>query len=210
MKNDSVFTQTFNLFKVNLKKDWKSLLLWWAIICSLVVVVAYKFVDIYGTKKELTAILPTLKSQSMIALFGKFKLSSTPTTAQVFANEMVIFTVLLFIIMNIWLAVKNTRTEEDRGTLEEIQALAVGKLSSLTSTVLELVLINVVIGATVSFGLIFSNLRGSTLNGDLLLGISLASCGLFFGVVALLCSELANNSSQATSLRDIHFTALDF
>ncbi|KRN27997.1 export protein [Lactobacillus selangorensis] len=194
------FSQFGALLKIQLRRDWVKLLAWYLFICGMVLAVAYKFTDIYGTRKEILAITPTLKSKAVVAMFGAFTLPNKPTTTQIFANEMLVFTAILLIIMNISLAVKNTRFEEDTGSLEMISALPVGRSSNLLSVLSELILINGLLGVSISVGLHFSGMVGTTSTGNWLLGLGLASCGLFFGVIALLCAEVANNASQATTL----------
>ncbi|KRL98807.1 ABC transporter permease [Liquorilactobacillus satsumensis] len=197
---NSRFKQTGYLLLFYLRRDWLLIVGWLIAIVGLMGGAAAKFDNLYGTHKAITAIATTLKTPAMVALFGPFTAKEPYTAAIIYASEMVVFMGLFFAIMNIYFAVKNTRAEEDNGTLELIRAHAVGQLSPLTATVLELILINLIVGILAAGSLEFAQMTGANSLGSWLFGLALAVFGMLFGTLALLMAQLASNARGATSL----------
>ena len=130
-----LFARTGLLIQFNLRRDWKKLLIWVAVLTGLFTAIAAKFDGIYGTQTALNEIVKTLKMPAMISLFGAFTAKSPYTTAKVFATEMVVFIAIFMIIMNIMVAVATSRGDEDDGLLELVRAHAVGRLAPLLSLI---------------------------------------------------------------------------
>ncbi|WP_268912930.1 ABC transporter permease [Lentilactobacillus sp. SPB1-3] len=197
MKNN--FDKTVFLTRFGLRRDRWSLVAWILVLAGLMASVAYKFEGIYGTSSSIAAIENTLKSPAMIALFGKF---NTPMkqSADVFGTEMLIFMALMMVIMNIYFAIRGSRNEEDSGLTELLASHSIGRMANILAVSLELLLINVVVGILFSIGIQFSGMQGIDTNGSWLLGMVLASVGLFFGMVGLLSAQIADNSRNATTI----------
>ncbi len=141
-----------------------------------------------------------LDTPSMAALFGPFTAVKPYTTAAIFAASMMVFTGLLMAIMNIFFAVRNTRTQEDNGVLNGFRAHSVGRQSPLLATIYELLIINVAAGL-LSLSDSASNQHGwCRYCGNWLFGIGIASLGMMFGSFALFCAQLASNSRGATTM----------
>ncbi|KRL04466.1 ABC transporter permease [Liquorilactobacillus oeni DSM 19972] len=173
---------------------------WLILIVGLMGGAAAKFDSIYGTKAALASIVTTLKTPAMKAMFGSFTAKPPYTSAIIYASEMMVFMGLVFAMMNIYFAVKNSRTEEDNGTLELIRAHSVGKLSPLIAVIIELFVINLINGVLIAISLEFAGMTGTDILGNCLFGLGLAAFGFMFGMMSLLVSQLANNSRGATIL----------
>ena len=199
------FHQTWFLTRFSLKRDWLKLVLWSVTLIVLFGAVAAKFTDIYSSQSSIDEIVKTLKSPSMVSLFGKLSGSAPYTTADVFAGEMTVFMAMMAAIMNFSIIIKNTRGEEDSGLLEIIQSHSVGKLSNLASSLIELFIINLFIGLFYSIGLQVANLSGTDTNGNFLLGLGLGASGFMFAAIAAFLAQLVDNSRSATILSYIVF-----
>ncbi|WP_338215297.1 ABC transporter permease [Companilactobacillus muriivasis] len=199
------FHQTWFLTRFSLKRDWLKLVLWSVTLIVLFGAVAAKFTDIYSSQSSIDEIVKTLKSPSMVSLFGKLSGSAPYTTADVFAGEMTVFMAMMAAIMNFSIIIKNTRGEEDSGLLEIIQSHSVGKLSNLASSLMELFIINLFIGLLYSIGLQVANLSGTDTNGNFLLGLGLGASGFMFAAIAAFLAQLVDNSRSATILSYIVF-----
>lgn len=189
--------KTGYLLRANLKQNRIKHLVWIVVLVGLFASVAAKFNVLFGTEADINAIVETLKTPAMVSLFGEFSATKPYTTANVFASEMLVFMGMFMVFMNISLAISNTRAEEDSGLLEMVRSRTVGRLAPTYATVLEILLINGLMGGLYVAGLISANLAGATLQGDILMGVSLASIGILFGFVALLIAQLANNARSA-------------
>ncbi|WP_125762814.1 ABC transporter permease [Companilactobacillus hulinensis] len=199
------FHQTWFLTRFSLKRDWLKLALWSVTMVVLFAAVAAKFTTIYDTQASIDEIVKTLKSPSMISLFGKLSGSAPYSTADVFAGEMTVFMAMMAAIMNFSIIIKNTRGEEDSGLLEIIQSHSVGKLSNLASSLIELFIINLLIGLFYGIGLQMANLPGTDTNGNFLLGLGLGAAGFMFAAIAAFLAQLVDNSRSATILSYVVF-----
>ncbi|WP_334329299.1 ABC transporter permease [Companilactobacillus sp. HBUAS59699] len=199
------FHQTWFLTRFSLKRDWLKLALWSVTMIVLFAAVAAKFTSIYDTQASIDEIVKTLKSPSMVSLFGKLSGSAPYTTADVFAGEMTVFMAIMAAIMNFSIIIKNTRGEEDSGLLEIIQSHSVGKLSNLASALIELFIINLLIGLFYGIGLQVANLPGTDTNGNFLLGLGLGAAGFMFAAIAAFLAQLVDNSRSATILSYVVF-----
>lgn len=198
------FKKTLFLTRFNFKRDWLKIIIWAVALIALFVGVAAKFTGLYGTQTAIDQIIKTLKTPAMISLFGKMP-SGPYTTADVFASEMTVFMTIVAVIMNFSFIIHATRGEEETGTLEIIQSHSVGRLSNLSSALLENFLINLVIGLIYAIGLEFAGLTGTNTNGNFLLGLGLGLAGFMFSTIAAVIAQLTDNSRSATILSYIVF-----
>ncbi len=189
--------KTGYLLKANLKQNRFKHLIWIAILVGLFAAAATKFNVLFGTQTDIDAIVETLKTPAMVSLFGEFSAVKPYTTANVFASEMLVFMGMFMVFMNISLAIANTRAEEDSGLLEMIRSRTVGRLAPIYATVIEILLLNGLMGILYVASLVAADLKGATLQGDLLMGASIASIGIMFGFISLLMAQLANNARSA-------------
>lgn len=190
--------KTVYLLRANLKQNKIKHLIWIAILVGVFASAATKFNVLFGTQTDVNAIVETLKTPAMVSLFGEFSATKPYTTANVFASEMLVFMGMFMVFMNISLAISNTRAEEDSGLLEMVRSRTVGRLAPTYATVIEILLLNGVMGILYVVSLIVADLNGATMQGDILLGVSVASIGIMFGFISLLLAQLANNSRSAS------------
>ena len=194
------FGRTGQLTRLNFRRDRFRILMWLILLAALMASVAWKFEGIYGTPSEINAIKGTLASPGIVAMFGAFSFTGKVTTAEIFANEMLLFMALIQVVMNIALSVHATRAEEDLGITELVRAHAVGTLSPLAAATFELVVVNGALGILYSVGLSAANMPGASTEGNWLIGLGLATTGLLFGILGLLTAQLADHSASATGL----------
>ena len=190
MKNEK-FQKTLFLTRFSFKRDWFSLSIWSIALIGLFVGVAAKFTGLYGTKSAVDQIIKTLQSPAMVSLFGKMP-AGPYTTADVFASEMTVFMAIIAAVMNFYFVIRNTRGEEEAGILEMIQAHSVGRLSNLSAALLEVFIVNFLIGLIYAVGLQFANLTGTDTNGNFLLGLGLGAAGFMFATIAAIVAQLTD------------------
>lgn len=194
------FGRTGQLVRLAFRRDRFRILMWIVILAALMASVAWKFEGIYGTPSEINAIKGTLASPGIVAMFGAFSFKGQVTTAEIFANEMLLFMALIQVVMNLALSVHATRAEEDLGITELVRAHAVGTLAPLSAAAIELLLVNLCLGVLYSVGLSAANMPGATTQGNWLIGLGLAATGLLFGMLGLLTAQVADHASSATGI----------
>ena len=180
-----------------LKKDWLVLTLWFVIVGGLNLVIAAIYNQIYGTPAQVQSIVTTLKTPAMVALFGSLPPLKTYTTFDIAVGEMLLFTIMMMVVMNFQLVIKNTRAEEEKGVNELLRSLAVGKFAQPMAVLIEVMSINVAIALT---GLSYRVLNGATWPATLLFVAGLLSSGLLFMSIVLLTAQLARQARLATAM----------
>ena len=110
---------------------------------------------------------------------------------------MLLFTIMMMVVMNFQLVIKNTRAEEEKGVNELLRSLAVGKFAQPVAVLIEVMSINVAIALT---GLSYRVLNGATWPATLLFVAGLLSSGLLFMSIGLLTAQLARQARLATAM----------
>lgn len=196
----SYYAGTLKLLKLNLWRDYLKISLWLLGLVSLVAGAAMKFNGLYGTKATMASIITTLKTPAMVALLGPFTANKSYTVATIYASEMMVFMGLFVAMMNIYFAIHLTRADEDNGILELIRSHAIGRSSTLVAAILQLIIINVLMGILEVTGLQISGMQGASLAGNLLFGFGLSAFGLMFGSFSLFFAQIANSARTSTIL----------
>ena len=192
--------QTGYLTRMYLRRDRIAIIIWLLGIVGGVGSGASKIIGLSGDDKQVASLVTALNTPSMAALFGPFTAVKPYTTASIFAASMMVFTGLLLAIMNIFFAIRNTRTQEDNGVLEMVRAHSVGRQSSLLATLYELIIVNVISGLLMGATLQGINMSGADTSGNWLFGFGLAAFGMMFGALTLLLSQFASNARGATTM----------
>ncbi|WP_249203854.1 hypothetical protein [Levilactobacillus brevis] len=196
----SQYHKTGLLLRLNCRRDRWRIVIWIVVLAALMASVAAKFDGIYGTPHEIEAIRQTLASSGIVAMFGAFHFTGRVTTAEIFANEMLLFMALIQVIMNLTLSIHATRSDEDQGVTELIRAHTVGALAPLAAAMGELVIINGGLSVLYGLGLQLAHMPGATTSGNWLIGLGLGTTGLLFGTVGVLTAQLADHAASATGL----------
>lgn len=189
--------KTSYLLRANLKQNLVKHMIWLVLLGGIFAAIAINYPSLFKTQKDIDAIVETLKTPAMVSLFGEFFATKPYTTANAFVSEMLVFIGMFMVFMNISLAISNTRAEEDKGLMEMVRSRSVGRLAPIYATMLELLLINGLLGIVYTGSLIVADLRGASMQGNFLMGVSIASMGIMFGFISLLLAQLANNSRSA-------------
>lgn len=192
--------QTGRIFRFTLRKEWLKLLLWLIGGAFYVIMGAVAFVEVYGDPLERQAMAVAMQNPAMEALFGRAIGLDNYTIGAMYSHTMTILGFVLFAIMSILLIVRNTRSEEEDGILELIQALPTGRLAHTTSAILLLFLTNSLV-AVISAGLLIG-LGDSSMSteGAILTGVIYGLTGIVFGSITLVTAQLSSNARGAMML----------
>jgi ABC-2 type transport system permease protein len=190
------------LLRANLKQNKRFILVWLLILIIMIASGATKFQTLFETGGHgVKSLIQTLKMPGMAGIFGAVPTDLTKyDPATVFSSTMIVFMVVLGALFTIPLAVRDTRGQEENGLLEMIRARNVGRTASVTAAILELILVNLVLGSFYFFGLIMADLDGANLTGNLLLSVALIAANLMFGALALLMAQLTSTAHGASML----------
>lgn len=199
------FSQTRALVNFYLRKDWLLLMIWWLVIGGLNIIIGLIYNGMYGSANNIKTIVQTLKTPAMASMFGVLPETQTYTTFDTGVGEMLVFSVIMLFIMNIQLIIKNTRGEEDKGTVELIRGLAVGRVAQISAVLIEAVLVN---GLIALAGLTYLNLHGATINAVALFVGLLFAGGLLSVALSLFVAQIAGSARLATGITYFIFAAM--
>ncbi len=180
-----------------IKRERTTLLLWILCLVGITLAVPIAFGTMYGTEADRAAMAITMANPAMTAMVGPGYGLSNYTIGAMFSQMMLTFTVLAVAVMNIFLVIRQTRRDEERGRIEVLRSLPVGRLAALSATMIVAVVTNLLLGVLSGLGLAALGMESLDFAGSMLYGISLSVSGLFFAAAAALFAQLCVTSRGA-------------
>ena len=204
----SGFAGTWTMARLFLRRDRVRIPVWVASIFVLVIASIAAFPGLYETQEAIDVRNDLLMGNPFgIALTGPgYGLDEvTPDNLGPMAvNEMSASTIIAMAFMGIFLVMRHTRGEEQDGRLELLRAGIVGRYAAVTAAFL------VAAGAAVLLGLLLgAGLAASyPAAGSFAFGFSMASVGIVFAAIGVLCAQLTEHTRAATGMATVVFATL--
>lgn len=192
-----LFTNTKTLAGLVWRRDRVQIPIWVLSIVLFTISIAAAFPALYPSGPERQIIAQTFTNPALISMLGPAYGIDNYHLGAIMAHQMMLFTMVVVAIMNIMLTIRHTRRDEERGRIEVIQSLPVGRLANAASTMLVLAVTNVVIGLACSIGLGLLGLEGMDWTGSFFYGGALTVTGLVFSASTLLFAQLTETSRGA-------------
>jgi len=103
---------------------------------------------------SLDTMIPMLEMPAMISMVGPAPAPEYHASFGAFyTTMMLLFTALTVGLMNIFLVVRYTRTDEEKGRYEVVRSLPTGRLANLNATMITAVLVNIILAVIIVLGL---------------------------------------------------------
>jgi ABC-2 type transport system permease protein len=186
------FTGTGKLARLIIRRDWKLLLAWALVISLYMVVVITSFIDLYTTPQMIAQfVAETNSSLAEVALVGKIL---SPTLGALIAWKAGLPMYIIGGLASFLAVIKYTRTEEDKGRLELVSSMAVGKYSGLTAALIVTFAINLIIAALAIVILLGFGISAA---GSIAFALSIAVLGCFFASVGGITSQVCGSTGPA-------------
>lgn len=185
-----------HLAKFIVRRDVFRLLLWLVSISAVTFSVPPAFRKLYPIQEQRDILAETMRNPAMTAMVGPGNLDSY-TLGAMMSHQMLLLTAVAVALMNILLAIRFTRAEEETGITEMIQSLSIGRRSPLIAAMSVLVGINIMLAIIIWAGLVMLKMESG---GALLYGLTLGGIGIFFSGIAIVCAQLSESARGATSL----------
>ena len=196
---NTFFHNTGVLTKLALKREKLSSTLWIVLITLFVAGLAsgmYAALDL-PSRIEMATLL---ENPAMVAMIGPaYVLRDPENYGLLYTGLMYLFTGITVAMMNIFFVIRHTRADEEKGRLEVLRSLPIGRMSNLHAAVSAMVIINLILSVVVGLGLFILGDSSMDLVGSLIWGFGLGAIGIFFGAVAALFSQLSSSSRGAVS-----------
>jgi ABC-2 type transport system permease protein len=151
------------------------------------------------------ALIEMVKNPAMVAMVGPVYGIDNYTSGAMYSNMVLLWVILAVAVMNILLVVRHTRGDEERGRVEVVRSLPVGRLSGLNAAMIAAIIINSTLAILTGLGIAAMGIESMDFAGSMLYGAALGVSGMFFAAVAGLFSQLSASSRGATGFS---FTAL--
>lgn len=191
---NQTFLNTLPLTKFILKRDRIRLILWVLLLTVFCVGLVPVFQDIILKGADMTITVEMMKNPAIIAMVGPVYGETNYTVGAAYGNYMLVFSVMIAAVMNIFLITRHTRHDEELGRLEVIRSLPVGRLSNLASAMNAALFVNLLLSILTTLGLYAVRGEGMSLLGCAVFGFSMGIVGLVFaGITAFFCQLTANN-----------------
>ena len=136
----------------------------------------------------------------MVAMMGPVYGIDNYTTGVMYAGTMLLWAIIAVAVMNIFLVVRHTRADEERGRVEVIRSLPSGRLSILNAAMICAGIVNAALAVLLGLALAAMGIEGMDLASSMLYGLTVGASGFVFAAVAALFSQLSSNKGGATGL----------
>lgn len=172
------------------------ILIWLICLIGVTLSVAAAYPSIYKDEQSRQAASFTMENPAMIAMLGPGYETEeyVNSVGAMFANEMLLFTVIAVAIMSILLVGRTTRADEEDGRIDMIRALSVGRLSYVSAAIIVIVSINLILAILTGVGLASLGIEGMNVEGSFLYGAILGATGLVFATLTAVFAQVAVTS----------------
>lgn len=191
---------TRKLTKLLFRQNALKITIWILSIVATTLATAFAYGDVYKTKEELYGFALTMDNPAMKAMLGPGYPVEDYNLGAAFAIEMLLFTAIAVIIMNILFVSSSTRKDEEEGRLEMIRALPTGRLSYLMASGIMILILNLLLSILTGIGLGLVRLEGLTWESSFLYGAILGSTGMCFAGITSFFAQLSDTSRGTSSL----------
>lgn len=184
-----------------LRRDMIRLPIWIIVTALFMILLVPVFDNMFiTTGTDRTVMVELMKNPAMIAIVGPVYGEADYTLGAAYANYMLVFSVMIAGIMNIFLVNRHTRQDEELGRLEVVRSLPVGRLASPLAVIAVAILANMVLTILTFIGLVAIRGEGMSTVGCLVFASSLGVIGMFFAASTLLFCQLTGNNRTAMGM----------
>lgn len=198
-----VFTGTWTLLKLALRRDRVRLPIWIISIAGLTIMIAASFPEIYVSAEERQARAALIMNPATVAIAGPGHGAEDYTFGAMLTNEMLGFTAIAVALMSVLLVVRHTRGEEASGSAELVRANVVGRYAQLTAALKLVAVANLTIAVLIGLGLGALGIESIGWESSFLYGAALGMIGLFFGAIAALTAQVTEHTRTASGLAGV-------
>ena len=194
------FENTALLTRFMLRRERIVSSLWILILAGIVVALVPGMFFALPAEERFT-IVEALLMPAMISMIGPAYAAQLETYGALYTNFMMLFTALTVGIMNIFLVIRLTRADEEKGRYEVLRSLPTGRLSNLGGALITALIVNIALSLVVGLGMFGFGVSledtGMCFNGSMLWGATLGVTGLVFAALAALFSQLTASARTA-------------
>ncbi|MCL2378834.1 MAG: hypothetical protein FWC77_06885 [Defluviitaleaceae bacterium] len=190
------FSNTGKLTRFILRRERVNIGLW---LAALMLTACISAVLEAQPNEEIIQALTARQNPIRIAIQGPVFGLEYSLAGNLFASQMLLFKIVAVAIMNIFMVIRHTRGDEEKGRYEVMLSLPVGRLAMLHATMITAIFMNIAVAITQGLTLWVLGVSGIDLAGAFTYGAVLGVSGLFFAALAALCAQLTHSARDATN-----------
>ena len=188
-----------------IRRDRLRTVLWSGGIIGLVAATGSSITRLYDTQAELDLYGQLLQDNAaLIVQAGPGYGLGSPTTGAVMMNELGIWTIIAIALMNVFIVVRHTRTEEETERAELIRAAPVGRYTATSAAMIGATLTNLIVVTGVVAVLLLFDLPAI---GSVAFGAALLGVGSTFAAIGAVASQVAGNGRSASAIGGVVLAA---
>jgi len=187
------FENTLQLTRFMLRRERIISTVW---IVAMLAIVVGLVPGMYIAMDEIarTEMISVLANPAMVAMAGPAYAEVHAGFGAFYANLMYIFTVIPIAIMSIFLVVRHTRADEEKGRYEVLRSLPMGRLASVNAAMITAVIVNAIMAVLMGLFMYFAGFIGDTsmsFGGSMLWGAGVGAVGIVFAALTALFCQLS-------------------
>ena len=188
--------KTVSLMRFILRRERIISAIWIALLALFAVGLGPAPMDQLFDAESRYALAETLNSPAMVAMMGPVFGMDDFHGGAMYTVTMVLWILLTVGVMNIFLIVRHTRADEERGRAEVVRSLPAGRLANLCAALSAAAIVNFLLGAVIALGLWASG-NDMGLSGTALYGFVIFATGMFFAALTAVFCQLSSSSRGA-------------
>ena len=143
------------------------------------------------------ALFSMIGNPSLVSMMGPAYTLADESFGGLYTTMMLLLSAFTVGLMNIFLVIRHTRSDEEKWRYEVVRSLPVGRLSNLNAALLMAVVINILLAVLVGLGMYLLGDESMSFKGSMIWGACLGVTGLVFAAIAALFSQLLSSSRSA-------------
>ena len=201
----SSFAGLHQLLRLALRRDRLRIALWVAGLVGVVLATVESITGLYSTPAELEQYAQLVRGNTtLIVQAGPGYGLDDPTLGAVMMNELAVWVIIAVALMNIFIVVRHTRTEETTENAELTRAAPVGRYAGTAAALLCALISTLAVAAGVGLVLAMSGLPGA---GTVAFTASLVGAGSVFASLTAVTSQIASTPRSALALSGVVLVA---
>jgi ABC-2 type transport system permease protein len=192
-----LFANTLKLTRFMLRRERLIAAIWIIILVLFSAALAPGLDEMFPDDEARESILMMYDNEIMTAMMGPIYGDSTGAMYSAF---MLLWYLIAVAVMNVFLAVRHTRADEEQGRAEVVRSLPVGRLANVNATMLTAVVINTILAVTTGLAMAVTNTPTMDFAGCMLYGAVSGAVGLVFAAVTLVFCQLSQSTSGAVGM----------
>ena len=195
--NKENFDNTSRLVRFMLKRERMTAAIWIIILVLFSAALAPGLESMFVDDEARAQIAGIFDNPIMVSMMGPVYGDST---GALYSGMMLLWYLIAVGVMNIFLAVRHTRSDEEQGRAEVVRSLPVGRLAEINATMLTAFIINTILAFATGLGLAITQTPTMDFAGCMLYGAISGAVGLVFAAAALVFCQLSQSTSGAIGL----------